>query len=70
MVEEDGYYTLLLDSYEKNKKNLGDSVQEIMDVMSFSSSTAVSNYCLNEYCVFKSPGGVSIDTNLACIKRH
>jgi len=66
-VEENGYYTLLLDSYEKNKKNLGDSVQEIMDVMTF--STAVSNYCSKEYCVFKSTADVRIDSNFACNKK-
>jgi len=68
LVEEDSYYTLLLDSYEKNKKNLGDSVQEIMDVMTF--STAVSNYCSKEYCVFKSTGNVIIiNSNFACNKK-
>jgi len=65
--EEESYYTLLLDSYEKNKKNLGDSVQEIIDVMEFSS--VVSNYCSKEYCVFKSTGDVSINSNFACNKK-
>ena len=68
-VEENGYYTLLLDSYEKNKKNLGNSVQEIMDVMTFYSSTAVSNYCPKEYCVFKSTGDVIINSNFVCNKK-
>ena len=70
LVEEDGYYTLLLDSYEKNKKNLGDSVKEINISEDYSNlSGAVTNYCSNEYCVFKSTGDVNIDSNFACNKK-
>ena len=70
-VEEDGYYTLLLDSYEKNKKNLGDSLKEIDISGGYTNlSGAVTNYCSDrEYCVFKSTGDVSIDPNFACNKR-
>ncbi|HPP19059.1 MAG TPA: hypothetical protein PLT51_03730, partial [Candidatus Dojkabacteria bacterium] len=69
LVEENSYYTLLLDLYERNKKNLGNSIQEIIDVMTF--STAVSNYCLNEYCVFKydDNSNVVIEQGFACNKK-
>jgi len=68
---EDSYYTLLLDSYEKNKKNLGNNVKEKMNFMVF--SNAVSNYCSGEYeyCVFKydSSSDVVINQGFACNKK-
>jgi len=71
LVEEDSYYTLLLDSYEKNKKNLGDRVKEIDISGDYSNLFGpVTNYCSDkEYCVFKSTGDVGIDSNFACNKK-
>jgi len=68
-LEKDNYYTLLLDSYEKNKKNLGNNVKEKMNFMVF--SNAVSNYCPKEYCVFKydSSSDVIINQGFACNKK-
>ena len=68
---EEGYYTLLMDLYEKNKKNLGNNVKEMMDIMAF--SNAVSNYCSDrEYCVFRynnSSSNVIINQDFACNKK-
>jgi len=70
-LEKDNYYTLLLDSYEKNKKNLGNNVKEIG--ISGNLSGAVTNYCSDaEYCVFESIDGVdsiSINSNFVCNKK-
>ena len=68
-LEKDNYYTLLLDSYEKNKKNLGDNVTERINIGIF--SNAVSNYCSSEYCVFKydSSSDVIINQGFACNKK-
>jgi len=66
---EDSYYTLLMDAYEKNKKNLGDNVTEKINIGIF--SNAVSNYCSSEYCVFKydSSSDVIINQGFACNKK-
>ena len=62
-----GYYTLLMDAYEKNKKNLGDTVQERNDLGSF--SNPVTDYCNNEYCVFKYSSDVTTTSDFVCNKK-
>jgi len=71
-VEEDGYYTLLLDSYEKNKKNLGDKVREKTVSGDIGGAVTDNSYCPEpdkEYCVLKSTADVRIKSNFACNKK-
>jgi hypothetical protein len=72
LVEEDGYYTLLLDSYEKNKKNLGDKVREKNVSGDIEGAVNDNLYCPEpdkEYCVLKSTTDVRIKSNFACNKK-
>lgn len=71
-IEEDGYYTLLLDSYEKNKKNLGDKVREKTVSGDIGGAVTDIPYCPEpdkEYCVLKSTADVRIKSNFACNKK-
>ena len=62
-----GYYALLSEAYERNKKNLEGTVQEVTNVTTF--SYAISNYCSKEFCVFLTNSDVQINQNFACDKK-
>jgi hypothetical protein len=71
-----GYYPLLMDAYEKNKKNLRDKVWEhIYNSKDNTLLAKIDNYCPSEYeyCVFKYMGdkenNVSISSNFVCNKK-
>ena len=61
------YYSMLLDLYQGNKKNLGSNLWEKSNLGNLSG--AVSDYCPKEYCVFKYTGNLISSENFTCDKK-
>ena len=61
------YYSILLDLYQGNKKNLESNLWEKSNLGNLSG--AVSDYCSKEYCVFKYTGNLISSENFTCDKK-